>query len=249
MVFPQSNLPGEAVQWGRALQSAVEQTGSSVETLKQDFLSNNRSLAGQLGVVGRQIEELSLQQQELEAQQNEISTVVNFLASQGSYDQKTTSWLLDRSPVVNPSVVWQTFSSTYDPLITVTAPESGSVRVDLSARFTSVAIAYRADNQPSVVESDTYLGFDVMSSGSTAVSTSDSDSLMLKATASGNGNVDVKTLTLSGFFWVSGLTPGSVYEIRARRGIKGSAVNSPDSNNSQQVFEVARTKMTTTRML
>lgn len=242
MVFPQSNLPGEAVQWGRALQSAVEQTGSSVETLKQDFLSNNRSLAGQLGVIGRQIEEL-------ETQQNEISTVVNFLASQGSYDQKTTSWLLDRSPVVNSSVAWQAFSSTYDPLITVTAPESGTVRVDLSARFTSAAIAYRADNQPSVVESDTFLGFDVMSSGSTEVATSDSNSLMLKATASGNGNVDVKTLTLSGFFWISGLTPGSVYEIRARRGIKGSAVNSPDPGNSQQVFEVSRTKMTTTRML
>lgn len=108
MVFPQSNLPGEAVQWGRALQSAVEQTRSSVETLRQDFLSNNRSLAGQLGVVGRQIEELSLQQQELESQQNSLVLLFNSLPRNDGAQQRDTGWSVDTAPTTG---AWTTVSS------------------------------------------------------------------------------------------------------------------------------------------
>lgn len=242
MVFPQSNLPGEAVPWGRALQSAVEETGSSVEVLKQDFLSNNRSLAGQLGVVGRQIEEL-------ETQQNEISAVVNFLVTQGDFDQRSSTWQLDRAPVVNSSISWQVYNTVYDPSIYVTAPESGSIRVDLSARLTAVAITYRGDAQPSVVETDTFLGFDVLEPTSSFLNPSEGNSLMLRGTATGNGNNDINIQSLSGFFWVTGLTPGVQYQIRARRGLKGNSQNSPDAGNSQQAFSVMNAKMTTTRML
>lgn len=56
--LPQNNLPDEAVPWGRDLQGLALQTAHSANNLEDSLIMSNRATAGQMGALGRQIEEL-----------------------------------------------------------------------------------------------------------------------------------------------------------------------------------------------
>lgn len=58
-VLPPSNLPGEAVEWGRGLENRVVSNEASQTQLKQKVDNGLRAVSGQLSVVSRQITELS----------------------------------------------------------------------------------------------------------------------------------------------------------------------------------------------
>lgn len=57
-VYPPSNLPSASVPWGRTVQNSTESNSRAVENLRLTAEGNNRASAGQMGVVGRQINEL-----------------------------------------------------------------------------------------------------------------------------------------------------------------------------------------------
>lgn len=76
-MFPRRNLPSVSEPWGRKIDDVVRAQGREIENLKLATLSDNRSNAGQLGVVGRQIEAISRQQTEL----SQRATVVQELSA------------------------------------------------------------------------------------------------------------------------------------------------------------------------
>lgn len=58
MVLPRPNLPNAAMPWGRAVSEAVERLEKDTSRTNQTLEVENRSIAGQMGAVGRQIQEL-----------------------------------------------------------------------------------------------------------------------------------------------------------------------------------------------
>lgn len=81
-VFPRRNLPAAAEPWGRKHDEVVRQLVRNYENLKLATQGDNRANAGQMGVVGRQIETLSNQQQTLASQQDTLSNQQSELNSQ-----------------------------------------------------------------------------------------------------------------------------------------------------------------------
>lgn len=61
-VFPRRNLPADAEPWGRKQDDVTRSQGRRITALELASQSNNRSNAGQLGVIGRQLETLEGQQ-------------------------------------------------------------------------------------------------------------------------------------------------------------------------------------------
>lgn len=78
-VFPRRNLPAAAEPWGRKHDEVVRQLVRNYENLKLATQGDNRANAGQMGVVGRQIETLSEQQEILSSQQSELNAQVSSL--------------------------------------------------------------------------------------------------------------------------------------------------------------------------
>ena len=71
IVFPRNNLNPDAVPWARAIEESVVQTAKAVGVVSGESLSENRAMAGQLGALGRQLNEL----QAREVAEYEISDV------------------------------------------------------------------------------------------------------------------------------------------------------------------------------
>lgn len=57
MILPPSNLPGEAADWGRAVQSRTQGVQSSVSEVSSTARNNERFTGGQLAVQANQIQE------------------------------------------------------------------------------------------------------------------------------------------------------------------------------------------------
>ena len=81
-VFPRRNLPAAAEPWGRKLEDVTRSQGRYIANLELSSQGNNRSNAGQLGVIGRQLETLSAQQDQLSNQQDQLSTQQGTLSAQ-----------------------------------------------------------------------------------------------------------------------------------------------------------------------
>lgn len=91
-VFPRRNLPSAAEPWGRKIDEVVRLQGRGISNLELSTQSNNRANAGQLGVIGRQIEVLSAQQDQLTAQQGTLSTQqVTLTAQVTELNQRSTT--------------------------------------------------------------------------------------------------------------------------------------------------------------
>lgn len=81
-VFPRSNLAPEAVEWGRGVERESRQTYYDLLDLNGAGKSDNRLQAGQMGVVGRQIQDLRARTTQV-TQINRISTLVELPESYG----------------------------------------------------------------------------------------------------------------------------------------------------------------------
>lgn len=73
-VFPRSNLPPDAIPWGRAIQDLSIDNENKIAGLEASLLGENRSIAGQMGAIGRNILSIQGQQTEIQAQINELSS-------------------------------------------------------------------------------------------------------------------------------------------------------------------------------
>ena len=69
-VFPRRNLPGDAENWGRAVEARILDLENMLDNLEQNTLATNRALAGALGTMGRQVTEL-------EDMQNVVETSIS----------------------------------------------------------------------------------------------------------------------------------------------------------------------------
>ena len=58
-VFPPHNLNPDSVPWGRSIQDRVRSMSYSLDNLIVSSAGDNRAIAGQMGALGRQIEDLS----------------------------------------------------------------------------------------------------------------------------------------------------------------------------------------------
>lgn len=83
-VFPRPNLPPASTPWGRRVTEAIRLQERSIEDLGLSQSGLNRASAGQLGVVGRQIEALGLQQDEIIANVTELESRSTHLATPAS---------------------------------------------------------------------------------------------------------------------------------------------------------------------
>lgn len=64
-VFPRRNLPGEAEQWGRTLETGVVDTQAEVQALSQALQGQNRNTASSLSVLAGQIQAIQDAQRDL----------------------------------------------------------------------------------------------------------------------------------------------------------------------------------------
>lgn len=71
-VFPQSKLNPDAVPWGRSMEALARKNAYDLENVRLAVHGDNRSSAGQMGVVGRNIDGIALQQSEIQAQVTEL---------------------------------------------------------------------------------------------------------------------------------------------------------------------------------
>lgn len=71
-VFPRRNLPAASEPWGRKVDDVVRSHTRKLQNLELASQGNNRANAGQLGVIGRQLESLADQQDLLSATVEEL---------------------------------------------------------------------------------------------------------------------------------------------------------------------------------
>lgn len=57
-MLPNPNLNPSSQPWARAITVAVQENTKDIDVLKKAMLSDNRAMAGQMGAVGRQVNEL-----------------------------------------------------------------------------------------------------------------------------------------------------------------------------------------------
>lgn len=117
-MFPRRNLPSVSEPWGRKIDEVVRSQGRDIENLKLATLSDNRSNAGQLGVVGRQIEAISAQQAQIVDTQARLENAAQYYSNSTGATHTGATWM--PSP---PSVTASSLSGRF--LITVSGGSSG----------------------------------------------------------------------------------------------------------------------------
>lgn len=142
-VFSRRNLPGEAEQWGREVETRQVGTERSIETLKQSTAAQNRntassleSLANQLRAIADTQATLLAQQSQLSDQQTALTATVNLLATQTVSDSKTTE-----TPTYVPpgGTNWIGFDGTYDCSLTITTGPAGKLLIQANANMLAAA--------------------------------------------------------------------------------------------------------------
>lgn len=143
-VFPRRNLPNEAEQWGRSLETKTVSNEQGIEILTQSVQAQNRNTASSLEVLATQITTLSAQQSELQAQQVALASqqaaltgTINFLSNQTTYDQKTTSSGGSRGSLGAGAYAYESLDGTYDCSLSVTTAASGKLLISVGGAITS----------------------------------------------------------------------------------------------------------------
>lgn len=147
-VFPRSNLPDEAVPWGRAHDERVISLEKGLGAVNQSVQGQNRNSASSLAVIARQIQKLVEQQailveqqdqlldqqQALSAQQTTLTNTVNFLATQTVSDSKGTA---DGYTGANTGTTWRAFDNEFDCVVSATTGAGGRLLIQASANLTA----------------------------------------------------------------------------------------------------------------
>lgn len=143
-VFPRRNLPGEAEQWGRDLETRVIGLDTNSEILGQQIQSQNRNIASSLAVMAGQIEALTEQQATLQAQQVALAaqtaalqSTINFLSTQTLYDQRPGASGGSKPGVGGGGFAYEGYDPTYDCEITVTTATSGQLLISVGGAISS----------------------------------------------------------------------------------------------------------------
>lgn len=138
-VFPRRNLPGEAEQWGRAVEDRVTTLELATGSNAQGLAGQNRNTASSLSVIAQQLDaiqqtqaELQQAQTELANQQDQILATTTFLSTQTESDSKSTL-----SQETTSGTGWMGFNSTYDCSISVTTGSAGRLLIQASATLLS----------------------------------------------------------------------------------------------------------------
>ena len=164
IVFPPNNLPPQSVPWGREVERAVKSNELQISRLGDSAQNENRSSAGQMGLISRQMEALQQSIDELDSritrQYSGGSLTVTAVGNSG------TNPVIGRaSKTIRLAGVG---TSTRKALITVTSPTSANsdfiveLAVGGSSRFrgrvaegtssnlglTSLSTAFSADIPP-----------------------------------------------------------------------------------------------------
>lgn len=143
-VFPRRNLPPDAEQWGRTLETKAVSNEQGIEIVGQQVQSLNRNMASSLEVLAGQITDLAAQQQllkdqqvALQVQQNTLTSTINFLSSQTLYDQKGGSSGGSKGGLGAGDFAYESFSGTYDCSLSVTTADSGKLLISVGAAITA----------------------------------------------------------------------------------------------------------------
>lgn len=193
--FPPRNLPGSAEVWGRKVEDTTRDLRRSVQILSQSLNNSERSTAGQL--------------------QNN-SNNIDFLLNQNLSASKDNYSELQYSPVppaINTIIPW---NATYDPEIIFPAPESGSFRVQVSARIYTFVTS---DSGTFVRAAGGYWLYCDAPSKSTILPEFLYNSVLSNP---GYGSNEVHA-TVTGFAVFEGFEPGETCEIFIRRVLRGDS--------------------------
>lgn len=143
-VFPRRNLPNEAEQWGRTLETAVTGLDTSVEIVGQQVQSLNRNTASSLSVLANQVTAVQEAQAAIEvtqaqiiAAQADIVATTNFLSTQTLYDQKGGVSGGSVGGLGAGAYAYEGFDGTYDCIINVTTAASGKLLIASGGAITS----------------------------------------------------------------------------------------------------------------
>lgn len=143
-VFPRRNLPNEAEQWGRTLETTTVNNAQGIEMLAQSVQAQNRNTASSLEVLATQINTLQSQQAELQAQQvalgvqqATLQSTINFLSTQTLYDQRVTVTGGSRGALGAGAYAYEAFDPSDDCEIVVTTATSGRLLISVGGAVTS----------------------------------------------------------------------------------------------------------------
>ena len=134
-VFPRRNLPGEAEQWGRTVETGVTEAQTQLSALSQELAGQNRNTASSLALLADQVRNLAEQQTALEVQQEVLQGTIDFLTTQTLYDQKPGVSGGSRPGV--GAYDYEAFDPTYDCSISVTTAASGKLLISTGGAITS----------------------------------------------------------------------------------------------------------------
>lgn len=210
-VLPRRNLPDDAEQWGRSLETMTVNLRSDLTSVQQSLQGQNRNTASSLAVIGAQVEAIERTQAELEAQQEALAAQQAALAAQQASIVATQTFLstqtvaeskgtLDQFTGNPGSISWFGFDGTYDCAVAVTTGSAGRLVIQASATLLSSGLTSVLGIEVDGVVGPSYPG---------PFSTYQSDTA---ASSSGVARIVVVNVA-----------PNTAYIVRTRRGASGSS--------------------------
>lgn len=135
-VYPRRNLPGEAEEWGRTVETRTDENSNALESLALSVAGQNRSTASSLEAIAAQLTAIQSVQTSILATQQAQAQTLQFLQTQSQFTNRDT--IITWTGSMAGSVVWEGFNGTYDCEIGVTTGSSGRILVKPSARLVNV---------------------------------------------------------------------------------------------------------------
>lgn len=171
---------------------------------------------------GTEISQLTGKLRKLSAQ---LAQLVAFLTGARGYASNSASWSDSNANGDHTGFTFTNYDPSYDAHVDFEGPESGIISVELTAWLDVKANAYSADaSKPYGVNVRGGVSFDVVdATGAVAYAVRQGDGVQLTTEAYGSNNANVIGATTSNTTMVSGLTPGTAYTLRTRRGRYGYA--------------------------
>lgn len=197
-------------------------TNNPIASLRRDIKSIERRVNTANSPSGTQAAQTV---NKLKATVAALSQLVQFLTGARGYASNAASWADSNANGDHTGFTFTNYDPAYDAHVDFEAPESGIISVDLTAWLDVKANAYSADaTKPYGVNVRGGVSFDVVdATGAVAYDVRRGDGVQLTTEAYGSNNANVIGATTSNTTMVSGLTPGTAYTLRTRRGRYGYA--------------------------
>ncbi|GAA6122566.1 hypothetical protein BPY_06740 [Bifidobacterium psychraerophilum] len=155
-----------------------------------------------------------------------IWPIIEYLTGANGVAQSSGSWSSVSTANVT-AIVWMDFDDSLDASMQFTAPSSGRIRVQNEAYLKTMANAVLSTGVS--VQSDTFIGYEVLDASGFRVNTLGERSIMMHAEVWSTNQTMVLGMTSTAIGFVQNLTPGGTYTIRTRRGYRGWAQNASGS--------------------